>query len=355
MRPTMDPEEALATAVLLSPLRERPLAVEPPEMVEARMRRIVPRLEAYTSELVAKRRRRTSWSRMAWLAAALSAGVGAGVLYGRSGDGDVNTVTVSGDLVEIDAAEERTKLRGSLRVSPLGRVEAGESGAQISTREGLELELGPLASAGIGQLGGGRLAQRVRLDSGSIRCSVPKLAGGREFSVSTPDALVVVHGTRFSVEVEPMEDGLSQTCVRVTEGRVAVHGAGSVVLLGAGDEHGCGDLAASAVAPKLPTVSEKVVTSTSAKPRKAADVGIAKANAAKEQGTLGRETELLQSALRAEQAGDIEGARRQLQQLLQRYPDSPLSDEASSMLRRVMVSPTESRARARATEPRSRD
>lgn len=338
MRPSLDSEDALATASLLSPLRERPLAVEPVETAEARLRRIVPQLEALTSELVAKRGRRKGWSRAGWLLAALATGLGAGVLYARSSaPEEADGLIVSGELVEIDAADERTKLSGSLEVSPLGRVETGEAGARISTREGLDVELGPLTSARIGQLGGGRLAQRVRLDSGSIRCSVPKLAAGREFSVATPNALVVVHGTRFSVEVEPTEDGIKETCVRVTEGRVAVHVTGApVVFLGPGEQHGC--------APQVSAQSQATLPAPAPQPELAkgesATPSAPKANPAKAEGTLEREVELLQAALRAEQNGDLEGARQKLRRLLQRYPSSPLREDATSMLRRLSSSRT---------------
>jgi hypothetical protein len=59
------------------------------------------------------------------------------------------------------------------------------------------------------------------------------------------------------------------------------------------------------------------------------------------EGTLARETELLQSALAAERGGRREVAMAALTQLLSTYPESPLSPEARDTLKRVAVAPSQ--------------
>lgn len=349
MKSQSESRDALLVQELLSPFRERPLAVEPAAESEARVQRIVPNLEEFTRGLVATRRRHQLYRRGGWLLAALSAGVGAGLLYGRmdepvpfDGVAAFNGVTVSGELVQVGEREERTILSGSLEVSPLGRVETKETGAEITTREGLDLTLGPATSARIGELGGTRPIQRVRLESGSLECKVPKLPSGSQFSVVTPDALVVVHGTRFTVEVQPDEDGSPRTCVRVSEGKVAVHGkASEPVFLLPGEQLGCTvrESEATSLVP-VPaealelSQSQKPVVSASAKRSRALSTS-GKRPVLEEQGTLARETALLQAAVGAEQRGDVEGARAKLHELLSQYPNSPLGEDARLMLGRL--------------------
>jgi TolA-binding protein len=53
------------------------------------------------------------------------------------------------------------------------------------------------------------------------------------------------------------------------------------------------------------------------------------------QGTLDEETRLLRSGLAAERNGDLGGAAAAFEQLLSRYPQSPLVPDARTALRRV--------------------
>lgn len=343
MKSESESREALLVQELLSPFRERPIAVEPVEQSEARVQRIVPKLERFTQELVLAQRRRSMFRRGTWLLAALAAGVGAGLLYGRLDDSPpFEGVIVSGELVQVGDREERTLLSGSLDVSPLGRVETRGTGAEITTHQGLDLRLGPDTSARIGQLGGTRPKQRVRLELGSIDCKVPKLPSGSEFSVVTPDALVVVHGTSFSVDVQPDEDGVPHTCVKVSEGKVAVHGKGAApVFLMGGEQFGCST--STADSPAEPTSTPESLEAELADTSEAVEQVTSKRRVLEkrrkpvvaEQGTLARETALLQAAVGAEQRGDVREARARLNELLTKYPESPLREDARLMLQRL--------------------
>src|SRR5690606_33371143 len=89
---------------------------------------------------------------------------------------------------------------------------------------------------------------------------VPPLGAERRFSVITPSAKVIVHGTRFSVSTNPGDtaagaalgnpapgiaaQGITETaeagtCVRVTEGRVEVISAQGRRFLTDGQQWGC--------------------------------------------------------------------------------------------------------------------
>lgn len=63
--------------------------------------------------------------------------------------------------------------------------------------------------------------ERLRLEVGSLSLEVPRLPPGRSVSVSTPDAEVLVHGTRFQV----LRDARG-TVVAVAEGLVEVRPSG---------------------------------------------------------------------------------------------------------------------------------
>src|SRR6185503_14934704 len=88
-------------------------------------------------------------------------------------------------------------------------------------------------------------------------CAVPRLSPGSSFSVVTPNAKVVVHGTKFSVRVDSSEAGVTRTCVRVREGLVAVHHAAGTAMLHANEAWGC---------PESPPVAPVVAAEPLAKP-----------------------------------------------------------------------------------------
>lgn len=75
----------------------------------------------------------------------------------------------------------------------------------------------------------------LHLVVGVVSVSVPKLGDSASFSIDTPDATVVVHGTRFTVAVAPGESPLTR--VTVLEGRVSVAHAGREVMLGPGERY----------------------------------------------------------------------------------------------------------------------
>ena len=80
-----------------------------------------------------------------------------------------------------------------------------------------------------------RAATRWQLDRGHLNTHVTKRAPGQTFEITTPEATVVVVGTRFSVDREVI-DRVATTRVQVEEGVVRVTSShGESVLLHAGE------------------------------------------------------------------------------------------------------------------------
>jgi hypothetical protein len=168
---------------------------------------------------------------------------------------------------------------------------------------------------------------------------VPKLDATRGFSVETPDALVVVHGTRFSVLVEPTTDG-PRTRVQVTRGIVAVQKGGREVFLTAGQAWPVVEAApAAATRGSAPSASMNEPVRV--------DAGLDEADEArrpspdeKKRGRasqrkppvfdsreLADQNRRFARAMTAKKQGDTATALRELGAILRRYPGSPLTQE----------------------------
>jgi len=112
---------------------------------------------------------------------------------------------------------------------------------------------------------------------------------------------------------------------------VIVQHAGSETALNAGDSWGCDSHA-------IPTAS----ASAALEPAPAPESGVGERHPVPrgsarvtERGTLGEESRLMQNALAAERLGQPERAQVLLNQLLVRYPNSPLSSEARRASARI--------------------
>jgi hypothetical protein len=204
-----------------------------------------------------------------------------------------------------------------------------ESGASLETEAGLRLDLEANSEVSLADMSDQATERRVALMGGQLACAVPKLTPGSSFSVVTPNARVVVHGTKFSVRVDSSEAGVTRTCVRVREGLVAVHHAAGTAMLHANEAWGCPESppVATPAAP-LPVVA---AAPHAVHRGPAANLPVR----ASRDGTLGRETELLQSALASEREGRRVAAMASLTELISTYPESPLLPEARAALRRV--------------------
>lgn len=296
----------------LRALGELPVPEASPSAEARRRRQVVDRLEQLGREgaQAAPRRR---WWRLGVAALVLTASAAAATLL----------VTGVGQQREPaqPAPVEHAMTRGSeVKTEPGSTVQLKSAlGAKISVAGSSELRLtGGDAAGGI---------ERVELSLGSIQVKVPKLGAQRQFRVSTPDTLVIVHGTEFSVTVRKDAEGRTNTSVEVTSGRVEVRKQQAVEFLDAGAAWSSRAIPASAALGEAVAAASNDAPSARPKAASAAARHVASA-AEPPRGNLAQANALLSAALEASRQGNDTLALTRLDELLRRYPDSPVADSA---------------------------
>lgn len=316
---------------LLAPMRERPVSVHNFEVAEQRRRHAVDRMKRQIRSLSERQARRRRL--LAYVPAAVIVSGAAALLVLRVGSGPAPEpprppasgllITRSSGAVQLDSSAGVRRVRdGESLTLPFTGTFSTESDAFLAfdTPRGVKVQVAEQSRAEVAELGASG-SEELHLVSGEVSCEVPKLGKRESFSVLTPAARVVVHGTRFSVRVRGANS--DQPCVRVEEGAVLVHYAGKQVALNGGDSWGC-------AAPVSATGPERTAATPAppARERRRPDPSAAT-------GTLAAETRLLEAALIAERSGEFEQAAKHLRRLLKEYPGSPLADDARAVLRRV--------------------
>jgi len=339
-------DDASEVKRLLGVLRDRPVSVDQ-ERLAARRVRVVAALKNEVRALAEARVLRTR-RRVAYVACSLAAA--ASVLFGVYHFGQrrslpptlaITFVGSVGQTMARSGASPRALHAGENLLGDPGEIETAAVGsAELVTSAGLGLNLGAATRVSLSGLVGTPAVNQVDLRQGLLTCSVPHLHEGQRFAVQTPDARVVVHGTVFSVRV----DSNQTTCVEVTDGVVIVQHAGRDTALNAGDHWGCSasprpSLTSSASQAASPSAS--LAASPSA-PERAHESAVSERHPvlhgsarAAERGTLAEESRLLQEALAAERVGQPERAQIMLNQLLARFPSSPLASEARRASARI--------------------
>jgi hypothetical protein len=339
-KPTRDPLRLWADSIV---------PVEDAHRAEAREQAGVERVRSALREVRSNRervRRNRKW--VAFSAAAAIVLAGAGLLNRTHGKSSASSVEPSnaeriGSFL-LSSGSARRVHHGETFVASGGalRVEVGDEIATIGAGEG-SLELVSGVAMGLGSDTLVRLAtapaSEVSVDAGNVSVKVPKLPQGQTFAVRTPNALVSVHGTEFSVGVQGAAVGSVSTHVVVTSGVVTVKcDDGKNATLTAGQEEVC----ALQVAPEQPSVAapagEPSPTSDGAESisagSKVRTEGAARslqsriAAPVERDGLLGEQNRLLASAMDARKRGDDQSAIRILDDFLAKYPSSPVVEVA---------------------------
>lgn len=346
----LDPTEERRAQQLLAELTQRPVALSSSLERETLRARLLPALRRQVRDVPLRRaerrarKLRTTWGLAA--AAILIAGVGVST-WRPTQEPPLLVLQPRGNAVEwVDHGRHRSLVTSeSIRAS--GRLETQRSAA-LTTAEGVFVELSEATQVGLDELNENS-GWRLRLHRGHVECDVPKLGEKKSFSVVTPDAEVVVHGTRFTVT-----SGAESTCVRVSEGRVEVRSKGTQTFVSPGEQWGCdtssenappsaaaGTVSALETAPSDRRAERRLTPRTST-PKPVADNALNTTaptpNAAlpsNASGTLALESELVARALSAERRGDAKSARALYARFLERYPASPMAPEARRGLERV--------------------
>ncbi len=245
-------------------------------------------------------------------------------LRGASAQAPQSVVFKRGDAVHTDTGETRAGLL--------------ENGAQVKLGAGTDLTVSALLPG----------TDELVLDRGRVDLSVPKLHSGHTLSVTTPDSTVTVRGTRFSVEVV-IEGSRAITSVEVTQGSVWVRQGDARLVLEAGSHWSSRAPEASRAPSEQSAASAptEAVSPTSSTPSPSAaarpEVSAARSSASRsasptpadahplsaaEQSTLAQENDLYQAASRASREGNDALAIADLNNLLTRYPNSPMAQNA---------------------------
>lgn len=294
---------------------------------------------AYALRDVARRRRRQKLLRRSSFVAAVAAGVfGLGISLSTleqpdssvatavSAAHDVSLKDSIGDVRVIDAA-------GGV-VLDVPRLSEGYG---VRTKEGsTSLGFPSGAAARVARRSALKLTatehtEALFLSRGRVDVEVPKLDPGRGFAVETPDAKVIVHGTGFSVRVDPTEMHGIRTAVEVTHGVVSVQHAGQEVRLTAGqswppaEEHEAHGADEDAIDSGDVHVEERASDPPKKQKRK---VRSRRAPSARESRELAEQNGHFATAMTLKNQGQAQGALNELNHLLSMHPASPLRQEA---------------------------
>lgn len=330
-------------ARLLGELRDGPVLLSDGDETEALRARLLPALRAQVRATPSLRRRERQIRALLGTVAVGTAGLLLWLSLSKSTpqDGLLLAPLAQGGFVQTDGSA-RLALNAAVTLEARGELAVSES-ASLTTPEGVQLALDAKTRVGLDQLVGERRHSRLRLVAGKVSCTVPPLGDG-SFSVVTRDAEIVVHGTRFTVEVSDRD----QTCVRVAEGLVEVRGQGRHAFLHPGSSFGC-EVQEDAPEPvaEAPNPAPLVHDETrrpAVRPAPVRAVAVSPAPTPEPEtldpveppvGTLAEETRLMSLALSAEQRGARPKARELYARILRDYPSSPLAPDARRGLERT--------------------
>jgi len=234
------------------------------------------------------------------------------------------------------------------------RVETpAHGGASLQLSTGTALELAGQTAFRVDSQGA---VQRFSLQHGALSAHVAKLTGSQRFIIDTPDAEVEVRGTRFRLRVLDAAESCgagTRTRLEVTEGVVEVRASGQVISVKVGQvwPADC-SLQPEQPAP-VPTEAAALVHAPLAASKPDTVGGVAAVNtspgqtAAERASALTPQNDLFAEGVARRRQGDVSGALRAYQELLNRFPGSPLAENAMVERMRVLDGSAAARAEAK--------
>jgi hypothetical protein len=199
------------------------------------------------------------------------------------------------------------------------------------------------------------------LKQGAVRAQVTKLHAGERFVIATPDGEVEVHGTVFRVAMVAADSscrGGMRTRVSVFEGVVSVRVGGTETAVYPGGEwpEGCRGVHAGAGGAAAPPkrVAHRETVDVVSGPAPGGDLapaeGVGASTSSSASSLLRVENDLFASAIQAKRQQRMGEAVRLFSQLIQTYPDGPLTEGAMAQRMNLLVTLDRSAATRAASE-----
>lgn len=255
----------------------------------------------------------------------------------------VVTATPSGQGAAVRATESERALSTRDRLEPGQRIEtADEGGASLQLSTGTSMALAGKSSFRVDSQG---VVERFSLLRGELTAHVAKLASGQRFIVTTPDAEIEVRGTRFRLSFLEHADPCAGTSTRieVTEGVVEVRAARGVTTVSAG-QHWPADCTVAAEGALDEATDPKSYSPSIAEPSPAPIKG-GRAATPEQESALLPANDLFADGVARRRQGDVSGALRVYQELLRRFPNSALAENAMVERMRLLAKTGGPRAR----------
>jgi len=291
----------------------------------------------------ARSRRRGAYGALATLTAAAAvvlAVVGASHLRDRAKTPLVAiNVSASGAGAALRAGDHAEPLAQGALLGAGQRIETPiDGGASLQLSTGTAMTLAGSTSFRVDSHGA---LERFSLQRGELSAHVAKLTAGQRFIVATPDAELEVRGTRFRVHVLEQAEACGQgsrTRLEVTEGIVEVRRSGVSALIKAGQQwpSDCASTTETAHNEHRTPAPVQLPAPTNHEPRPAAPDRAS---------GLAQQNDLFQEGVALRRQGDVSGALRAYQELIARYPKSPLAENALVERMRVLAKSHDARAR----------
>jgi ferric-dicitrate binding protein FerR (iron transport regulator) len=264
----------------------------------------------------------------------------AGLWFATSNDAELAVVSSAAHVRSVEGELRVERAEGSFVARAGDPLAVGDrvalaptASSTIAISKRSEVELSGRARLEIVTAGVG--SERLQLDTGQARFAVRPPRGA--FFVESPHLEVQVTGTQFSVTVEA-----ERSCVIVHSGQVVATSrtsSRSVTLAReqafSSDGAQCTSLpVVEWVAPESAPLPEQAAVPRSA-PSAAAPAEQHRSTPQVPTSTLEEENRMLLAAIAARRDGRLAAARAQLEQLLRRYPETPLRAAAENELTRI--------------------
>jgi ferric-dicitrate binding protein FerR (iron transport regulator) len=253
-------------------------------------------------------------------------------------------VSPAGRGAAVDRGQTEHRLEARALLESGQRIETPlNGGASLQLSTGTSMALAGRTSFRVDSQGS---MQRFSLQQGELTAHVAKLTATQRFIIDTPDAEIEVRGTRFRLRVVEQAEicgSGNRTRLEVTEGVVQARAGGTSVDVKAGESW-----PADCTAKPEPAAKASTSAGVEAPAPKPAAVHGNDGQAANERtSALAPQNDLFAEGVARRRQGDVNGALRAYQELLTRFPNGPLAENAMVERMRLLAGSAEAKAEAR--------